>query len=138
MPSYATATITGHMTQPEQRYSSKGIAIASFSLPVNDRELKDGEWVDAPTTWWRITAFGGLADRVMKMDKGTLLTVMGRAKLRPWTAQGGEERQSLEVVASEIQFLARPRNAPEVSHATTNERTSDPASIDDDISSLPF
>jgi single-stranded DNA-binding protein len=59
---------------------------------------------------------------------------MGRAKMRPWTAQGGEERQSLEVVASEIQFLARPRNAPEVSHATTNERTSDPASIDD----MPF
>jgi single-strand DNA-binding protein len=136
MPSYATATITGHMTAPEQRYSQKGNAIASFSLPLNDRELKDGEWVDAPATWWRITAFGALADRVMKMDKGTLLTVIGRAKLRPWTGQNGEERQSLEVVASEIQFLSRPRNAPEVAHDDHAEPTADRAT--GSVEDLPF
>lgn len=135
MPSHALAVITGHITTPETRYTPTGLAVASFSVPVNEREKKGDEWVDAPTTWWRCTAFGKLAERAITLEKGTLVTVIGRAKLRPWIGEGGSERTSLEVVASEIQFLARPRQSDDL---VTETRRAATVAADDTPDELPF
>ena len=110
MPSFATINITGHITQPEQKYTAKGVGIASFSIPVNEREFRDGAWQESSVTWWRCSAFGNAAERVMKLDKGALVNVVGRVKSRPWTDREGVEKISLEVTVSEFNSLgSQPR-----------------------------
>ena len=96
---------------PEVRYLPNGDAVASLSLATSERwKDKSGEWQER-TEWHRISAFGKLAELVSgHIEKGRELYVTGKLQTRKWQDKEGQDRYTTEIVASRIQFGAKPKD----------------------------
>ena len=98
----STMTLTGRLTgAPELRFSTSGMAVASFTI-VTSRRVKDpatNEWSDADTTFWDCKAFRQLAENVCEsLDKGLEVIAVGRAVQESWEdKQTGQKRSKISV-----------------------------------------
>lgn len=113
--SFARVTIVGRLGgDPETRYTPNGTLIVSFSMAADGR--KRGGDSQPNTTWFRVSAFGEQADRLVKMiergyiGKGRQLFVEGQFEARPYQGNDGQERTSLDVTLSDWQFLGTGRD----------------------------
>ena len=105
--SFNKITIIGNLGRdPELRYTPQGNAVCDFSVAVNDRKRdKAGEWQDV-TTWFKITFWGKQAENASKyISKGRQVYIEGRLQLEEWTDRDGNNRFTLAVQGSELQFL---------------------------------
>ncbi|MDM8532470.1 single-stranded DNA-binding protein [Anaerolineales bacterium HSG25] len=93
---------------PEMRYTPSGQAVTDFSMATSNRWTgRDGQQ-QSETTWFRITAWGKLAEICNQyLSKGRQVFVEGRlaSEIKIWTDQGGNPRASYEVTANTIRFL---------------------------------
>lgn len=107
--SYQMHIIVGNVGRdPELRYTQAGVAVCDFSVAANKR------WTDRTTgqkrektTWFRVSAWRGLAETVNKyVKKGRqVLIESDDIEASPYTAQDGQPAASLEVTAREVVFL---------------------------------
>ena len=76
-------------------------------MATNERRRdKAGEQQDI-TTWFRVSAWGKQAENVSRyLTKGRKVYLEGRLHVEEWTDREGKPRQSLEVNASDVQFIA--------------------------------
>ena len=105
MPNYEYHIIVGHVGGSViMRYTDKGVAVASFSVAVNDRNKKD-----APPTWYRVTCWRALAEFVHDhVERGAPVMVTGeRLSLSKWESKSGEQRFTLELTARDVVLLPR-------------------------------
>ena len=105
---------------PELRSTTTGADVASFSVgtsrPKRDADGKtykdESGFTAKDTEWHRITCFNGLARVVAEhATKGMLVSVRGRLHYTRWTDREGIARYGCEVMAEDIQFLARSRQS---------------------------
>lgn len=91
---------------PELRYTPQGTAVCSFSLATNEkRRDKAGEFQNI-ATWFKVTLWGNQAETASKyLSKGRPIYIEGRLRIEEWTDRDGNNRQSLEVNATDMQFL---------------------------------
>jgi single-strand DNA-binding protein len=109
--SFNKITIIGNLGRdPELRYTPQGTAVCDFSVAVNDRKRdKAGEWQDV-TTWFKITFWGKQAENASKyLTKGRQAYIEGRLQVEEWTDRDGNNRYTLAVQGSDIQFLGEGR-----------------------------
>ncbi|MDQ3655359.1 MAG: single-stranded DNA-binding protein [Chloroflexota bacterium] len=112
MAGLAKVTLVGNLGgDPETRYTPQGTMNVNFSIAVS-RRFKDSSGQDQErTTWFRITAWGKLAETIDGLvqrgfvGKGRQVYVDGRIESREWTTNEGEKRTSLDVTANEFQML---------------------------------
>jgi single-strand DNA-binding protein len=92
---------------PELRYTPQGTAVCSFSLATNEkRKDRSGEYQNI-ATWFKVTLWGNTAENAAKyLVKGTPVYIEGRLRIEEWTDREGNNRQSLEVNGTEMQFIA--------------------------------
>ena len=91
---------------PELRYTPQGVAVASFSMATNEKK-KDatGERVDV-TTWFKITLWRQIAENAAKyLTKGSAVYIEGRLGVEEWTDRDNNNRYSLSVQATDMQFI---------------------------------
>lgn len=108
--SYNKIILIGNLGRdPELSYTPQGTAVCKFSVATNERRRdKAGEQQDI-TTWFRVSAWGKQAENVSRyLTKGRKVYVEGRLHVEEWTDREGKARQSLEVNASEVQFIDGP------------------------------
>lgn len=91
---------------PELEHGQNGgKAYTRLSLAWSE-SAKDqgGHWVDGPTVWLQVTAFGRVAENVVRsLHKGDRVVVTGRVKPETWTnRQSGESSTVLTVVADTV------------------------------------
>jgi single-strand DNA-binding protein len=91
---------------PEMKYTPQGTPITTFTMAVSrNRKTPDGQTLDE-TEWFRIVAWERLAETCNEyLRKGSKVYIEGRLQTRKWTGQDGQERQTVEVVASEMLLL---------------------------------
>lgn len=107
MASFNTIILCGNLGRdPELSYTPQGTAVCKFTMATNERRRdKAGEQQDI-TTWFRITVWGKQAETVSRyLTKGRKVYVQGRLHVEEWTDREGKPRQSLEVNASDVQFI---------------------------------
>ncbi|HEX3557579.1 MAG TPA: single-stranded DNA-binding protein [Pyrinomonadaceae bacterium] len=105
--SFNKIIIVGNLGRdPELRYTPQGTAVCHFSVATNERRRdKAGEQQDI-TTWFRVNSWGRQAENVSKyLAKGRRVYVEGRLHVEEWTDRDGKSRYTLEVNASDVQFL---------------------------------
>ncbi len=111
--------LIGRLTRdPETRALPSGAKVAKFGFAVNNprKNATTGEWEDNPVfvdieTWNAGQRM--LADRAEQMlRKGKQVFIEGRLRLDQWTAQDGQKRSRLYVVADNFQLL-EPRSEGE-------------------------
>lgn len=105
--SFNKIIIVGNLGRdPELRYTPQGDAVCNFSVAVNEkRRDKSGELQDT-TTWFRVTLWRRQAENASKyLAKGSPIYIEGRLHVEEWTDRDGNNRYTLEVSATDMQFL---------------------------------
>jgi single-strand DNA-binding protein len=130
----ARAHIIGNLGQdPEMRFTQSGLASTRFSVAVNQRRRRDGE-EDPPPDWYRVTCFGQLAENADQvLRKGLRVYVDGRLQIDKWTGNDGQERTTVEIIASDFLILT-PRDLDQNSGDQSSRNQQD----DDELDDLPF
>jgi len=102
--------LIGRLTRdPELRTTNSGKNVVEFSIAVQKRIKPQDGSPDAD--FFRVKAWGQTADYVNSyIHKGRLVAVDGRLETRKWTDQNGTNRESVEVVADNVNGLDRPRD----------------------------
>lgn len=137
--------LMGRLTRdPEQRTTTSGKTIASFSIAVD----RGGQ--DDAADFFDITAWEKLGDLVMQyLSKGRRVLVQGRLRQDSWDdKETGKKRTRVEVTATDVTFLDGPSgdSASSGESATPRKATnkSDDVVIEDiddkpiDLSEIPF
>lgn len=95
---------------PELRYTPQGTPVCSFTMATNERKRdKTGESQDV-TTWFRVTLWGRQAETASQyLTKGRPVYVEGRLRVEEWTDRDGKPRHTLEVHATDMQFIGGGR-----------------------------
>lgn len=96
--------LMGRLTRdPEQRRTSNGTAVTSFSIAV-ERDGK-GQNGQKETDFIDIVTWQNTAEYVSKyFSKGRMAVVSGRLQMRQWTDKNGNKRIAAEVVADSVYF----------------------------------
>ncbi len=105
-----SVNISGNLGRdPELRATKTGMQVLSFSVCVNARAKRNGEWTDK-ANWVDVTLYGNRAESLSRyLAKGTHVTVSGRLDQRTWEAKDGTKRSKLEVICDEIDFTGGKR-----------------------------
>ena len=105
--SFNKIIIVGNLGRdPELRYTPQGIAVCNISLATNEKKRdKSGEMQDV-TTWFRVTLWRNQAEVAAKyLTKGSPVYIEGRLGVEEWTDRDGNNRYTLEVQATDMQFI---------------------------------
>ena len=105
--SFNTIILVGNLGRdPELRYTPQGTPVCSFTLATNERRRdKTGDTQDL-TTWFRVTLWGRQAEAASQyLTKGRPVYVQGRLRVEEWTDRDGRSRYTLEVHATDMQFI---------------------------------
>lgn len=139
--------LMGRLTRdPEQRTTTTGKIIVSFSIAV-DRQSQDDS-----ADFFNVTAWEKLGELVMQyLGKGRKVLVQGRLRQDTWDdKETGKKRSSVEVTATDVTFLDGPSDSSGSgakqstdSPKTSSKKTEDIVieDIDDkpiDLSEIPF
>jgi len=92
---------------PEIRYLPSGQAVANVSVATSSRrkDKNTGETIE-DTQWHRVTFYDRLAEIAGEyVKKGRPIYVEGRLKYGKYTDQAGVEKNTVDIVASELQLL---------------------------------
>jgi single-strand DNA-binding protein len=142
---------------PEMRYLPSGQAVANISIATSTRrkDKTSGEMVE-DTQWHRVTFYDRLAEIAGEyVKKGRPVYVEGRLKYGKYTGQDGIEKNTVDIIATELQLLGgreggggggggdddgaprrAPASAPRAAPAAAPRapaRQADPGDLDDDI-----
>ena len=105
---FAKITLVGNAARDiETRYTPNGKQNAQFTVAVNGRRNDAGE---SPAAFYRITAWGRLAETLDKLTqqgaltKGSRVLVTGRLEPREYE-HNGQQRTALEVTADDVMLL---------------------------------
>ena len=91
---------------PEMRYLPSGQSVTSFSVASNRRYTTAAGEQREETQWFNVSAFGRLGESCNQyLARGRQVYVEGRLSSRTYQDRNGETRVSLDINASEVQFL---------------------------------
>lgn len=105
--SFNKITLVGNLGKdPDFRYTPQGNPVCTISLATNERRRdKSGEFQDV-TTWFRVTLWGKQAETAQKfLTKGSPIYIEGRLRIEEWSDRDGKNRYTLDVQATDMQFL---------------------------------
>ena len=99
--------LIGNLTRdPELRYIPSGSAVATFTIAVNRVYKSQTGEKKEQTSFIRIVVWGRRAEVCGEyLSKGSPVFIEGRLQSRDWEAQDGQKRNTVEVVADNVQFL---------------------------------
>ena len=100
--------LVGHLGKdPEVRYTTTGMAVASFSIATNDRyKDKEGQWQDR-TEWHAVKAFDRTAEICKEyLHKGSQVYIEGKLQTSSWDDKNtGEKKYKTEIVINDLVLL---------------------------------
>lgn len=114
--------LIGNLTRdPELRYTPSGTAVCSFSIATNRSWTNDTGEKKEEVEYHRIVSWNKLAELCSQfLTKGRKVFVEGRLSTRSWTAQDGTQKQTTEIVISDM-ILLDSRKTGTQDQASTEE-----------------
>jgi single-strand DNA-binding protein len=108
MASVNKVTLLGNVGRdPEIRYMADGKAVCNLSIATTSRrkDKNTGEAIE-DTQWHRVTLYERLAEIAGEyVKKGKPVYIEGRLKYGKYTDQAGVEKNTCDVIATELQLL---------------------------------
>lgn len=103
--------LIGNLTRdPELRYTPQGTAVCTLGLATNRTWVTDTGEKREEVEFHRLVAWNKLAELCSQLlFKGRKLFVEGRLQTRQWTGQDGAQRQTTEIVISDMIILDSKR-----------------------------
>lgn len=107
MASFNKIIVVGYLGRdPELRYTQDGTPVCNFSVATTERRKdRNGEMQDV-TTWFRVNVWRRQAEVASQyLKKGRQVYVEGRLSQSEFQDREGQTRTTLEIHASDIQFI---------------------------------
>lgn len=97
-------TIIGNLcNDPTSRTTSEGKDVCDFSVAVNRKKKIQGQ---PEADFFRVSAWGKLGENCQKyLAKGRKVAVVGSVSVRTYQANDGTTRASMDVSATDVEFL---------------------------------
>lgn len=107
MRSLNKVQLIGNLTRdPELRYTPTGAAVCTFGIATNRQWSTESGEKKEEADFHRIVAWNKLAEICSQLlAKGRRVYIEGRLSTRSWQGQDGVQRQTTEVVASDMIIL---------------------------------
>jgi single-strand DNA-binding protein len=104
--------LIGNLTRdPELRYTPQGTAVCTFGLATNRQWVTESGEKKDEAEFHRLVAWAKLAEICSQLlTKGKKVYVEGRLQTRSWQGQDGTQRQSTEIVISDMVILDSKRD----------------------------
>ena len=104
--------LMGNLTRdPELRYAPNGTAVTTFSVAMSRVFNSTAGEKKEDVCYVRVVCWAKLAQICGEyLFKGRPVFVEGRLQSRSWQAQDGSKRNTLEVVAQNVQFLGKGKS----------------------------
>lgn len=120
---YQKINIIGRLgNDPELRYTQTGKAVCSMSVATSEYWKDANGQKQEKTTWFRVTAWGALAEVVNQhLTKGSLIMAEGTVSTSAYANNQGQPAASLELTAKEIKFLSGRNEAVPAGHASNGD-----------------
>ena len=102
-------TVRGNLgSDPELRFTPAGKAVADFRIASTPRLKQGTEWVDGETIWFKVTAWGALAEGVAEcFTKGSAVLVTGSLKQTTFKGKDGQDIRGLEINAETVGLIPK-------------------------------
>ncbi len=113
MAGFNKVFLLGNLTRdPELRYTPNGLAVTTFTVAANRAYTTPAGEKKEDVTFMRTVVWGKRAETCGEyLNKGSAVFVEGRIQNRSWQAQDGTKRNTVEIVATNVQFLGSARGA---------------------------
>ncbi|MGB2868609.1 MAG: single-stranded DNA-binding protein [Bacteroidota bacterium] len=100
-------TLIGNLGKdPELRYTSSGVAVASFTVATNESWKDQDGNVQERTQWHNLVAWRKLAEICGEyLKKGSKVYIEGRLQYRTYDDKNGVKRYVTEIVMDEMLML---------------------------------
>ena len=110
-----SVVLIGHMgADPETKNFESGKLVARFKIATNEKMKNSGGESRVETQWHQIITWNKNAEFVEKyLKKGDLVAVQGKLVHRSYEDDKDIKHYVSEVIANDIQTLARKSTAPE-------------------------
>ena len=107
MASLNKAFLMGNLTRdPELRYIPSGTAVATFTVAVSRVYKSPAGEKKEQVSFIRVVVWGRRAEVCGEyLSKGSPVFIEGRIQSRDWETQDGQKRNTVEIVADNVQFL---------------------------------
>jgi len=140
MASFNKIIIVGHLGKdPEIRYMTDGTAVCNFSVATTEKRKDRSGEMQENTLWFRVNVWGKQADAVNQyLSKGRQVYVEGRLSQQEYTDKDGNRRTSLEVRATDVQFLGSRGDEGGSSPAASARPTTTNSPGGDESEDIPF
>ena len=142
---YAKAQVIGNLGRdPETKYTKGGAMNVSFSVASTRRFNDSSGQQQEKTTWFRVTGWGKLAERMDRqaqdgmLTKGQRVFVSGRIEMDEYTGNDGEKRYSLDITADDVLLMNARGEGTGGGSGYQSRQGTEPAAVAEDIDDLPF
>jgi single-strand DNA-binding protein len=108
---YNKIILVGRLTRdPEAKYTPSGVPVTSFGLAVGRPQSAEARQQGAQkeTDFFDVTCWRTLAETAANyLTKGKLVLVEGRAQIRSYVDQNGQNRKAFDIIADTFKILER-------------------------------
>jgi single-strand DNA-binding protein len=144
MQSINAVAITGNLTRDPELREAGSTKICGMRIAFNTRVKRGDDWQDK-ANYADVTVFGGQGENCHRyLSKGRGVAISGRLDWSEWTDKDNNKRQSLQIIADNVQFISDGKDhdsggereaAPATSSAPPADDFAAPVSsaVDDDI-----
>ena len=145
--SYQKLIIVGNLGHdPQMRYTPDGQAVTHFSMATNRRWTQGDGATSEETTWFRVTAWGRLAEVAAQyLHQGRQVMVEGRLNParatggpRIWTGNDGEPHANYEVTVERLVLLNGKTSGRDTAANAAATNAAAPAISYEDTDEIPF
>lgn len=99
---------TGNLVRdPQLSATPSGTSVLEFSIAVNERINRNGQWEDYPN-YFDCVLFGGRAESLSRfLQKGSKVAVEGRLKQNRWQdKESGQNRSKVQIIVNDVEFMS--------------------------------
>lgn len=100
-------TLVGHLTSdPELRTMPNGGSVCALRLAVNGRRRNAEGGYDTKPNYFSVSVFGPPSENVHRyLTKGRAVAIDGRLDWHQWETAEQQKRQTVTIIATNVQFL---------------------------------
>lgn len=103
MANNATVTLTGRLIKDPNHSNYNGTNITSFTVAVNTTMKKEGSDSEFESNFYNVSVWGKSGEWLLtRLQKGTIVWVVGDLQLQNYKTKSGEMSKSLSVRADKV------------------------------------
>jgi single-strand DNA-binding protein len=103
--------VSGNLTREPELRQAGATSVLQLGIAVNDRKknAQTDQWEDVPN-YFDVLVWGARGEGLSRyLRKGMKVAVSGKLRWSSWKAQDGSNRNKVEIVADDVEFLSSSR-----------------------------